>query len=417
MVNDLVIIGGGIVGVSTAYALARSGVRAMLIESGDLCTGSSYGNAGLICPCHSTPIPGPGILWQGIRWMANPESPFYIRPRLDPDLIAWLWEFRRYCNRRAVDSTVPALRDMQRTSLGLYELWLSEIDSETAYEKRGALELFLTHKKYEAAAREVEHLQGFGLQMDLLGRDAVRALEPAVTPDVVGGVHYREDAHIDPDRFVRGLAAEASRLGAEIRLNEPVLALEQTNGRIATIRTSKRTLQADQIVLAAGAWTPQLLKPVGIRLPMQPAKGYSITMEAPEDGPHIPLHLAEARMAVTPIGGLLRFAGTLELSGLDPSIDSRRVNAIRRGGLRYLELETSPQELEVWAGFRPVAPDGLPYIGRHPAADNLILATGHAMLGVSMGPVTGQIVSEIAAGQRPSLDIAPYHPARFERDH
>lgn len=411
--QDVVIIGGGIVGVCTAYVLARAGVPATLIESGDLCSGSSYGNAGLICPCHSTPIPGPGVLWQGIRWMADPESPFYIRPRIDFELFDWLWKFRRYCSRKSVDAAVPRLRDLQRASLALYRDWLPALPTDTAFEQRGGLELFLTQRKFDQATAEVAHLRSFGLQMERIDRQAVLQLEPAASENVVGAIHYMEDAHINPAHFVKALAGEAARLGAQICPEEPVLELCLENGRITGVKTGKRTIRASQYVLAAGAWSVPLLRQTGIRLLMQPAKGYSISMAAPPDGPRIPLHLAEARMAVTPMGGLLRFAGTLELSGIDTGINQRRVDAIRRGGRRYLALDSQPEELEIWAGLRPVAPDGLPYIGRHPAADNLVLATGHAMLGVSMGPITGHLTTEILLGRQPSMDISAFKPDRF----
>jgi len=411
--QDIIIIGGGIVGVSTAYALAKRGLRTTLIESGDLCDGSSYGNAGLICPCHSTPIPGPGVLWQGIRWMFNPESPFYIRPRIEFSLFDWLWKFHNHCNKTAVNAAVPHLRDLQRASLSIYEEWLKEIPDITSFKKNGGLELFLTERKFDSAAKEVRHMQGFGLKMKVLDREAVLRLEPAANPAVFGGVHYEEDAHIDPNLFVRGLAAAAAGIGVEFRLHEPVLELVRENNRITAVRSEKAVHTADQIVVAAGAWSSRLLKTAGLHLPMQPAKGYSITMRAPANGPRIPLHLAEARMAVTPLGDRLRFAGTLELSGIDTSINNRRVNAIRRGGLRYLAVDRPPEEIEVWSGLRPVAPDGMPYIGRHASVKNLVIATGHAMLGVSMGPVTGMVAADILAHQKPAFALEPFRPDRF----
>lgn len=412
MREDVIVIGGGIIGVSAAYFLAREGVPVTLLEMGALCNGSSWGNAGLIVPCHSKPVPGPGVLWQGIRWMLDPESPFYIRPRLDPALIRWLWRFRDYCNPQAVHAAVPLFRDMQRASLDLYRQIIPEEGIECHFEQAGGLELFRDVGRFAQARQEVEEMQAFGLDMRLLDREAVRALEPAVHPEVVGGIHYREDAHLDPALFVEGLAAAARRYGAVIRTRAEVSALEGENGGVTVRLAGGESLAAGQVVLAAGAWSPGLARGLGVGLLMQPAKGYSITMQRPRNAPRIPLHLAEARMAVTPMGPYLRLAGTLELAGISTTINQRRVNAIARNATAYL-AETEGEVVRVWSGMRPLAPDGLPYIGRARRAPGLILATGHAMLGVSMGPITGKLVAEIAMGKQPSLDVRAFGAERF----
>ncbi|NUM44588.1 MAG: FAD-dependent oxidoreductase [Anaerolineales bacterium] len=412
--NDILIIGGGIIGVSAAYALAREGVSVTLIEKGELCTGSSHGNAGMVCPCHSTPIPGPGVLWQGIKWMTNPESPFYIRPRYDPEFFAWLLKFRQYCNETAYHRAIPPLREMQRASLPLYQEWIARENLACDFEKVGGLELFLTHEKHEAGRHHVDEMRAFGLDMEWLDRDATHALEPAARPEVIGGIHYKEDAHVNPAKFVHGLAEVAQRLGAQIVTKAQVLGFTREGTQIKTVRTSKGTFQPQQVVLAAGAWTPLLAQGLGIELPLQAAKGYSVTMNRPPISPRIPLHLAEARMAVTPMGALLRYAGTLELSGISTTINERRVDAIRRGAARYLVDSTPREEIEVWSGMRPVAPDGLPYIGRSRKVSNLIVATGHAMLGVSMGPVTGKVVSELVRDVAPSVELGAFGVERFQ---
>ena len=413
MNDDILIIGGGIIGVSTAYALARKGVSVTLIEKGEICAGSSHGNAGMVCPCHSTPIPGPGVLWQGIQWMFNPESPFYIRPRLDPELIAWLWQFRRFCNVVDQHRAIPPLREMQRASLLLYRDWITEQNLDCDFEKIGGLELFLTREKHEAGRRHVEEMRQFGLDMEWLGRDATHALEPTARPEVVGGIHYKEDAHINPTKFVRGLTEAAQRLGAQVLTQTEVLGFERMGQTVSTVRTSRGDFHPQQLVLAAGAWSAEILRGLGIHLPMQAAKGYSVTMKRPKVSPRIPLHLAEARMAVTPMGAVLRYAGTLELSGISTTINARRVSAIRRGAAQYLITGAPAQEMEVWAGMRPVTPDGLPYIGRTRAVSNLIVATGHAMLGVSMGPITGKVVGEIVREVKPSVDVGMFGVERF----
>jgi len=413
--SDIIIIGGGIIGVSTAYALAREGVPVTLIEKRGICNGSSYGNAGMICPCHSTPIPGPGVLWQGIKWMLNPESPFYIRPRLDPELTAWLWQFRGFCNEDAYHRAIPPLREMQRASLPLYQEWITRENLDCDFEKVGGLELFLTREKHEEGRHYVEEMRGFGLDMEWLDRDATHALEPALRPEVIGGIHYKEDAHVNPAKFVHGLTEAAKRLGVKMLTQTQVLGFEREGQKVKIVRTSKGDFRPKQVVLAAGAWSARVLQGLGIRMPLQAAKGYSVTMKRPKVSPRIPLHLAEARMAVTPMGPVLRYAGTLELSGISTTINERRVNAIRRGAARYLVDSSSREEVEVWSGMRPVAPDGLPYIGRVRTLSNLVVATGHAMLGVSMGPITGKVVGEIVRDVTPSVDVGVFGVERFVR--
>jgi D-amino-acid dehydrogenase len=418
MSDDVLIIGGGIIGVSTAYALAREGVSVTLVEKGDICDGSSHGNAGMVCPCHSTPIPGPGVLWQGIKWMLNPESPFYIRPQLDLELIAWLWQFRRFCNEAAFYRAIPLLREMQRASLELYREWIAQENLDCHFEKVGGLELFLTRKKYEAGRHHVDEMRHFGLDMEWLDREATHALEPAAHSEVVGGIHYKEDAHLNPAKFVHGLAEAAERRGVKILTHTQALGFEQAGQKVKTVKTSRGDFHPQQVLLAAGAWSAVVMRELGLRLLLQAAKGYSVTMARPAISPPgsfptIPLHLAEARMAVTPMGPHLRFAGTLELSGISTTINERRVNAIRRGAARYLVDHGPLEELEVWAGMRPVAPDGLPYMGRVHGLSNFIVATGHAMLGVSMGPITGKVVSELVRGEKTSVDLGAFGVERF----
>ena len=413
--TDVLIIGGGIIGISTAYYLAKQGMAVTVVEKGDICAGSSYGNAGLLCPCHSAPIPAPGVLTQGLKWLLDPESPFYIKPSLDPALLAWLWKFQAHCNVQAFHKAIPLLRDMQRASLQLYGELIAREKIDCHFKTSGGLSLCLTERGYARAQHEVDEMQNFGLKMALLNREAVQALEPAVHPDVVGGIHYQEDAHLDPALFVNGLAEAAQAKGATLLTQTGVLGFDMAGQQVAAVQTTAGVFQPKQIVLAAGAWSTALARNIGVSFPMQPAKGYSVTMKRPPEGPQMHLHLSEAKMAVTPMGPHLRFAGTLELAGLDQSINQRRVKAILRAGAAYLRHTTSEETVEIWGGLRPCSPDGLPYIGRPRMINNLVIATGHAMLGVSMGPITGKLVSQLISEQHPELDIGTFDIDRFSR--
>jgi D-amino-acid dehydrogenase len=408
----IVVVGGGVVGVCAAYYLARRGLPVTLVEKGDIASGSSYGNAGLIVPSHSIPLAAPGVLQQGLRWMLDPESPFYVRPRLRRDLVRWLLRFRRACTAEHVRRAIPIIHGLHCASLDLYRQLAALPGLDFGFRQDGVLAVFrtpagLAHGRHEAAV-----LEAAGIRAAVLDRDGARALEPALRADVAGGIHFADDAHVTPDRFVRGLAGVAAGLGAHLCTGTEVLGFTARGRTLTSVETTRGDVAANQVVLAAGSWSADLARGLGIDLPLQPAKGYSITCDRPAAGPRMPLLLGELRAAVTPMGDALRFAGTLELAGLDLTINRRRVAAIRRGVPQYL-AEPHYTVREIWRGLRPCSPDGLPYIGRPERYDNLIVATGHAMIGVSLGPITGALVAQLAARETPMLDLAPLAPDRF----
>lgn len=410
---DILIIGGGVIGVSAAYYLARAGANVVIIEKKAVAAGSSWGNAGLICPNHSEPIPGPGVLSQGFKWLLDAESPFYIKPRLDFELMRWLWRFRGYCNQKAQDQAIPRLRDMQRASLALYRQIIAEEAIACDFEERGGLLAFRSEAGLAAGLAHAERMARFGLDLQPLDADAIHELEPALHPQIKGGVYHQEDAFLTPDKFVLGLAAAAQRQGAAIFDSASVLGFEMPGGRISAVRTSQGDFRPEQVVLAAGAWSTQLARQLPLPIPMQPAKGYSITIPRPTPSPQRYVIFAERNAVATPMGDKLRFAGTLELSGLNAAINQRRVTAIRKAAREYLILPHDLPAGHVWQGLRPVPPDGLPYIGRSGRVENLLVATGHAMLGLSMGPITGKLVAELAMGRPTSLPLAGFEVERF----
>jgi D-amino-acid dehydrogenase len=412
----VVVIGGGVIGVCAAWYLGHDGHAVTLLDRADVCAGSSYGNAGLIVPSHSVPLAAPGVLWKGLRWMLDPESPFYIKPRLDRDLLAWLWKFRGACTAEHVARAVPVLRDLGLASLGLYRE-LAAIDGlHSGFEQRGVLAVYRTAAGFAEARHEADLLARNGLRVETLDAGAARLAEPSLGPAVIGALRFPDDAQLVPDAFVTGLARAAAARGVRIRPATEVLGFETRGRRVHAVETTRGPIEADEVVLAAGAWSASLARGLGLRLPIQPAKGYSVTCERPAGGPAVPLLLGEAKMAITPMGDRLRFAGTLELAGLDLTIDRRRVEAVRRAAGAFLKGGVDDLPLvEIWRGLRPCTPDGLPIVGRPARLDNLILATGHAMIGVSLGPVTGKLVAQLAAGAPPLVDLAPLRPERFSR--
>ncbi len=409
---DVIVIGGGIIGVCAAYFLAERGINAILLERDEICSGASYGNAGLIVPSHSVPLSSPGVVEKGLKWLLNPESPLYIRFRLDFELMSWLWRFWRSCTKENVKRSLPILVSMQQESLRLFEQFAAD-GLEFGLQRKGTMTVFNTEKAFEEGVKEAELLKEYGIKSQVLFGEKVHEVEPLLKESVVGGIYFSGDAHLDPAQFVFALAKEVEQKGVKLSTQTEVIELKARGNLVESVVTTKGKFKADTIVLAAGAWSPNLLRNLGIKIPIQPAKGYSITFYEPNFSPSIPLMLSEVRVAVTPLDGRLRLGGTLELAGLDLSINQRRVEAIRRGASQYLPQIEAKRE-EVWRGLRPCTPDGLPILGRFQKLDNLVIASGHGILGVSLGPITGKLVAQLVCGEPLDFDIKPLSPDRFQ---
>jgi D-amino-acid dehydrogenase len=411
---DAIVIGGGIIGVASAWQLAERGARVVLLEKADVCAGASYGNAGWMSPSHGTPLPSPGVIRQGLRWLLDAESPFYVKPRLEGALVRWLLGFVRAATAARAHETMRLNRELTLASLALTAELATKHGLDFGFEPRGLVVVCESADGLAKARHELEELRRLGGDGRALSADEVRELEPRVSPRIAGGVFFPEDAHLRPADLVHGIAGLARARGVEILVGQDVLALERgEGGRIARVVTTLGEFAADQVVLATGAWSPLLAAQLGLRVPVQAAKGYSVTVRCPPDFGARPLLLSEAKVALTPLGERLRFAGTLELAGLDLSVNLRRVRAILRAVERFVPGLSDSPRLETWRGLRPLTPDDRPILGRTRACPNLIVATGHGMSGISQGVVTGKLVAELARGERPSLDLAPFSPDRF----
>lgn len=403
---DVVVVGGGAVGLCTAFFLRRAGREVTLLSREPIGIGASSGNAGMLTPSHVVPLSAPGVVAQGLRWLAKPDSPFYITPRLDVDLMRWLWTFRRHSTEAHVRHGVPILRDLSLASVRLFEE-IQDTVGDVAFAPTGLLMTYRTDKARKGVLADAAIAEAAGLDVERLDAAGLRDLEPGLVTPAEGAVYYRQDARVDPDAFLSQLSAWLRDHGVAILDGMEVEAVAD-----GSVRTASGTIRAEAVVLAAGAWTGRLAKPLGGRVPVQPARGYSLTLPS-DHALTIPTILTDEKTTVTPMPGRLRFTGTLGLAGFDPSVDARRAEPIRRLARAYAP-DAEVEAVETWSGFRPCSPDGLPIVGPTSKAPTVILATGHGMLGVSLAPITGQLVAEIVAGGTPAM-AAPLHPARFGR--
>ncbi len=414
--TEILIIGGGVIGACSALYLARQGKKVTLVERTEICSEASHGNACWIAAGYALPTSMPGVMGQGLRWMLDPASPFYIKPRFDYDLVRWLWQFRAACTQERMMESAPVLLQLNRQSLQLYRD-LAKVDKlDFGYSERGMLSLHLSEKTRKNGEKEAEILRGLGIEAISLDRKGLLKLEPRLMGEVRSAIFFPEHAHIDSTKLVKAVAHQAQQAGATILTNSEVTEFKLIDGRITEVSLTGKIIQPEEVVLAAGAWSSILAKRLGAPILMEPAKGYSLTARRkyPGHGPTRSIAIDDAKVAVTPMGNdRFRFSSTLELAGFDPEINPRRLAANHRAiqtifpDMEDLEIE------ETCYGYRPLTPDGLPCIGRSERVDNLIFATGHGKLGITHGPITGKLVSQIVAGTHPSVDLTPMRPDRF----
>lgn len=415
MAQRAVVVGAGAIGVAAAYSLHDAGWRVTLVDRGEVGGECSFGNACLVVPSHSHPVPGPGVVAQALRWMLRPDSPFHVRPRLDRELVRWLWRFRRSCSDEAAGRGFDALLALSRLSLELFEGLVSDGGVRFFFEKRGLLNVYVSGAGAALARDEHATLKGAGFSVRLLSGAEARALEPALGARVRAGLFVEGEAHGNCLEYVRALAAELARRGVRLLTGRAVARVVAEAGRVTRVvlRAPADELPSDLVVLAAGVWTPELARPLGIRIPLQAAKGYSATVDSYPGAPTLPLLVHETRVAITPLGPRLRFGGTLELAGLDGRLDRTRYRAVIRGAREVLGDALPLANEEPWCGFRPLTPDGLPIIDRAPDVQGLIVATGHGMLGFTQSLATGKLVAELAADRPPSVPLTPFRLGRF----
>jgi D-amino-acid dehydrogenase len=414
--KSIVIIGGGVIGLSTAYYCAQKGHRVTVVDRNpEQRDGCSFGNAGMVVPSHFVPLAAPGMVALGMKWMWNPESPFYVKPRLNWDLLNWAFKFWRASTAEHVRRSAPLIRDLSFASRACFEELAALPGNDFGLVKKGLVMLCKTPHSLDHEAAFAQQANELGVPAEVLDAKGLARLDPDVTMDVAGGVYFPKDCHLSPNRFMAGLKQQLDNAGARFSWNTEVTGITRQASRITAVGTTRGEFAAEEIVLAGGSWSPVLARVLGLKLPMQAGKGYSLTLSKPRELPQICSIFTEARVAVTPMGNTLRFGGTMEIAGLNEDINPVRVQGIIKSAPKYYPKFT-PEDfdgVQPWRGLRPCSPDGLPYLGRTAKFSNLSIATGHAMMGLSLGPITGKLVSEILSGEKPSIRIEALQPDRY----
>lgn len=407
------VIGGGIIGLCSAYYLQKEGHQVTIVDQSNLDSGASYVNAGYLSPSHIIPLSAPGVMKKGLKWMFNKSSPLFIKPRLDLDFLKWILAFNKSCNANHVRKSIPTIKNISLLSQDLYDDIKRDENFSFHYEQMGLLMLCQSNKLLEEEIEIARLAKQEGLDVTEINLTALKQLQPNVELNVKGATYFKCDSHTTPHEFMEEMKTHLKKVGVVFYTNEKVEDIEVVNQKISAIKTNKQVLKAEEFVLAAGAWSPILSKKLSLNLLLQAGKGYRINTEN-ETGITIPAILCEAKIAVTPMNGFTRFAGTMEIAGINHNINKVRVEAIANAVKRYYpNIELTEEEKDNAAcGLRPVSPDGLPYIGKSLKCENLTIATGHAMMGWSMGTATGKLVSEIISEQKPSLVLDSFHPDR-----
>lgn len=406
----MLVLGGGVIGLACALELAKAGRAVTVLEKGEVGRGASHGNCGTITPSHAPPLAMPGMVLKALGYMMKPDAPFYLKPRLDPALFAWLLRFARRCNWNDFRTVTRVKGELLQRSRERLAALVRDEGLACEFEENGTLYAYRDAREFEAGGGMLEALAEVGIRCEAIDGARAREMEPALNDSIVGAHWNPGDAHLRPDRYVAELARRVRELGGTIETGCEVESVAVDGAPAA--RTTRGTFAAKTMVVALGAWSPRLARALGVTVPTQPGKGYSMTFERPEVCPRIPVVLKERSVCVTAWSSGFRLGSTMEFSGYDESLNRVRLDALARGAREYLR-EVPARVVEEWYGWRPMTWDDLPIIGRSPRDADVVIATGHGMLGVSLSAITGLLVSEIVTGRAPSLDIAPLSPARF----
>jgi len=413
-VGQAIVVGGGVIGAACAHYLTLAGWQVTIVEQGDFGRGCSHGNCGFVCPSHVLPLAGPGAVRQALKALFQRNSPLKIRLRLDVGLWRWLYRFARRCHAADMIQTGRALQALLASSRTLYDELIAGESLDCEWQPLGMLFVMRTPEGMEhyAATDRLLH-DAFGLAAKRYDGAALTELEPALRPGLAGGFYYDCDGHLRPDKLMSSWKKALQTRGVVIREHCTMTGFVQADGKARAVATTQGELAADAFVVAAGALTPLLQGHLGCRIPIQPGKGYSITMPRPARCPRLPLIFEEHRVAVTPMQSGYRLGSTMEFAGYDRTLHRARLELLKEAARHYLlEPYGEPVE-EEWFGWRPMTYDGMPIIDRSPLLSNVMVAAGHNMIGMATAPATGKLVAELVSEVAPHIDQVPYNVRRF----
>ncbi|MCF6181621.1 FAD-dependent oxidoreductase [Lutibacter sp.] len=410
--KNVIIIGGGIIGLSCAFYLKNEGHQVIIIDQSDISSGASFVNAGYISPSHVIPLSAPGMVSDGLKMMFNSSSPFYLKPRLDLDLFKWAWNFNKNATEKHVIKSIPIIKDLSFFSKALYlEIKKANI-FDFQFEQKGVLMSYQSSKFEKKEAYLAKMAKEQGLEVHHIDKKRLEEIEPEMKAE--GAYHYLCDAHSTPDIFMRNFKEYLKSKGVQFHKNEKVLNFVKNGKKVSKLITNKQEYNLDELVIAAGSWSPIVAKKLNIPLLVQAGKGYRINV-VKNTSINFPAILTDRNVAVTPMDGFTRFGGTMEIAGINNHINQKRVQAIANAGKAFYPNLTFSQEekQDAASGLRPVSPDGLPYIGRTKKYNNVCIATGHAMMGWSQGPATGKLISEVISNKKTFINLVPFSIERF----
>ena len=410
--DDVLIIGGGAIGLATALALLDAGRGVRILEAGAVGGGASHGNCGTITPSHAPPLAAPGVVAQALRWMFTPDAPLYLKPRVDPALWHWLLRFAVRCNPRDWRQSTQARAALLNDARARLADWVGRYGLQCEFEEEGLDYVFRDPRKFQQYVDESVVLKTFGIATQVFGGTDYEREEPAMLPGMAGAIRFPGDARLRPDRYVAELARVVRERGGVIEEQCRVDRLEPTSDGVR-LATSQGERKGGEAVIALGAWTPAFARRLGIRAPIQPGKGYSITYSRPARVPRHPMVLKDRSVCVTVWGSGFRLGSTMEFSGHDDTLNATRLAALERGAREFLREPVGAEVHERWCGWRPMTWDDLPLLGRAPGQRKVWIAAGHGMLGISMSTATGQLMADLMTGRPPAFDPSPYRPERF----
>lgn len=414
MTHDVAVVGGGIVGLSSAYELARAGFDVVVIDRDAIGAGCAIGSAGHIVPSHVVPLAAPGAVRSAVGSLVRKDGPLSVRWGMGPSMWGWLATFANRSRGRDLDASAAALSSLSALSVRLIDEWIDRHGIECHQSTLGLLDVYGDEQAFEGAVHHAMQAEGYGVNVEVLDGPAVRTLEPAINNTAIGAVRFPDDRNMNPAQFLSGLRGAVESLGVTLRSDTELVDIKTSDRTVTSLSTTKGDIAAQYVVIATGAWSGRLAKMLHEKIPILPGRGFSVTVDRPLNGPTHAMLLGEKHVAIGPMGDQLRLSGRFELGRFGTTPDPKRIADIERLARSRLDFDEQLNVRETWAGLRPVSPDGVPIISKSSTWDNVTIATGHAMIGLSIGPGTGRVVAHIVAGDQAEFDTGRFSIARFQ---